>query len=211
MADIDWGLGAVFGITIFFLAWYYAAFLYSRRLAGRIATELKDAMLALGGTSSIRWFGTGAFRITTEDAQPPFQQISLTATLRPREMPINWAIGTAQGRQDAALAEASLRKEPKVAFELVDPATRLGRRRKRARSDWSPVTVGGRPMLLVSDDDDRVLRILETLDPGTLAAVLALHVTAGSEPGIAASVSVQPGKAARGLAAIRDLGERLSG
>ncbi len=211
MADVDWGLAAVFGVAVFFLIWYYAAFVYSRRLAGRIAKELKDAMLVLGGTSSIRWFGTTAFRITTEDAHPPFRQISLTATLRPREMPINWAVGTAQGRRDAALAEASLRKEPKVAFELVDPATRLGRRRNRARSDWSPVTVGGRPMLLASDDEGRVLRILETLDPGTLAAVLALHVTAGSGPGIAASISVQPGEAARGLAAIRDLGERLSG
>ena len=211
MADVDWGLAAVFSVAVFFSVWYYAAFVYSRRLAGRIAKELKDAMLALGGRSSIRWFGTGAFRITTEDAKPPFRQISLTATLRPREMPINWAIGTAQGRQDAALVEASLKKEPKVAFELVDPATRLGRRRKRARSDWSPLMVGGRRLLLASDDDDRVLRILETLDPGTLAAVLALHVTAGSEPGIAASLSVQPGEAARGLAAIRSLGERLAG
>lgn len=211
MADVDWGLAAVFGVAVFFLVWYYAAFLYSRRLAGRIAKELKDAMLALGGTSRIQWFGTTAFRIMTEDAHPPFRQVSLTATLRPREMPINWAIGTAQGRQDAALAEASLKTEPKVAFELVDPATRLGRRRKRARSDWSPLMVGGRRLLLASDDDDRVLRILETLDPDTLAAVLALHVTAGSEPGIAASLSVQPGEAARGLAAIRDLGERLTG
>ena len=211
MADVDWGLAAVFSVAVFFSVWYYAAFVYSRRLAGRIAKELKDAMLTLGGTFRIQWFGTTAFRIITEDAHPPFRQVSLTATLRPREMPINWAIGTAQGRQDAALVEASLKKEPKVAFELVDPATRLGRRRKRARSDWSPLMVGGRRLLLASDDDDRVLRILETLDPGTLAAVLALHVTAGSEPGIAASLSVQPGEAARGLAAIRSLGERLAG
>jgi len=168
-------------------------------------------MLALGGTSRIQWFGTSAFRIATEEANPPFRQVSLTVTLRPREMPINWAIGTAQGRRDAALVEGSLRKEPKVAFELVDPATRLGKRRSRGRSDWSPVSVGGRQMLLASDDDGRVLRILEALDVGTLTSVMALHVTAGSEPGIAASVSVQPGEAARGLMAIRTLGERLTG
>src|SRR5437667_265081 len=181
------------------------------RHRARIATELTTAMLALGAPSRSPWFGPTAFRITPEDAHPPSRQVSPTATLRPREMPITWAIGTAQGRQDAALAEASLKTEPKVAFELVDPATRLGRRRKRARSDWSPLMVGGRRLLLASDDDARVLRILETLDPDTLAAVLALHVTAGSEPGIAASLSVQPGEAARGLAAIRDLGERLTG
>jgi hypothetical protein len=210
VAEVDWSLAAVFGVAVLFLVWYYAGFLYSRRLAGRIAKELKDAMLALGGTSSIRWFGTTAFRITTEDANPPFRQISLTVTLRPREMPINWAIGTAQGRRDAALVEASLRKEPKVSFELVDSATRLGKRRSRARSGWSPVTVGGRPMLLASDDDGRVLRIVEALDLGTVPPIMALHVTAGSEPGIAASVSVQPGEAARSLVAIRTLGERLT-
>jgi len=40
---------------------------------------------------------------------------------------------------------------------------------------------------------------------------MALHVTAGSEPGIAASISVEPGHAARGLATIRTLAERLVG
>jgi len=211
VAEVDLSLAAVLVVAALFLVWYYAAFIYTRRLAGRIATELKDAILAIGGTARIRWFGTTAFRITTEDARPPFRQVSLTVTLRPREMPINWAIGTAQGRRDAALVEASLRTEPKVAFELVDPATRLGKQRSRARSDWSPVTMAGRPMLLGSDDDGRVLRILEALDPKTSAPVMALHVTAGSEPGIAASVSVQPGEAARSLVAIRTLAERLTG
>jgi hypothetical protein len=211
VADVDWSLASVLGVAVFFLAWYYAAFVYSRRLAGRIATELKDAMLALGGAAQIQWFGTTAFRITTQEANPPFRQISLTVTLRPREMPINWAIGTAQGRRDAALVEGSLRKEPKVAFELVDAATRLGKRRSRARSGWSPVTIAGRPLLLASDDDGRVLRILETLDPAALVPILALHVTGGTEPGIAASVSVQPGHAALGLATVRSLGEQLTG
>ena len=211
MAEVDLSLAAVLVVAALFLVWYYAAFLYTRRLAGRIATELKDALLAIGGTARLRWFGTTAFRMTTEDARPPFRQVSLTVTLRPREMPINWAIGTAQGRRDAALVEASLWKGPKVSFELVDSATRLGKRRSRARSDWSPVTVSGRPMLLASDDDGRVLRIVEALDPGTLAPVMALHVTAGSDPGIAASVSVQPGEAARSLVAIRTLAERLTG
>src|SRR5256885_13278205 len=211
MAGLDPGPIAVVSVAVFFLVWYYAAFVYSRRVAARVAREFKDAVLALGGASKIRWFGTTAFRMTTEAASPPFKEASVTVTLRPREMPINWAIATAQGRRDAALVEASLRSEPKVAFELVDPATRLGKQRSRARSDWSPVTVAGRPMLLGSDDDGRVLRILEALDPKTSAPVMALHVTAGSEPGIAASVSVQPGEAARSLVAIRTLAERLTG
>ncbi|HWM53176.1 MAG TPA: hypothetical protein VNP71_08465 [Thermoplasmata archaeon] len=211
MADLDPGLTAVLVVAAFFLVWYYGAFVYTRRLARRIGTELKRAVVGLGGTSKIQWFGTTAFRMKTEGANPPFQEFSLTVTLRPREMPINWAIGTAQGRRDAALVEASLRKDPRIEFELVNPQTRIGRRRSRSKAGWSNVSLGGSELLLSSDDERSARRILESIDPGTLGPIAALHVTAGKQPGIAASVSVAPGAAARGIAAIRALAERLAG
>jgi hypothetical protein len=202
---------AVFVVAIVFLVWYYAAFVYSRRLAARVARELKGAVLGLGGTSQVRWFGTAAFRMSTEGANPPFKEFAVTVTLRPREMPINWAIGTARGRRDSALIEASLRTQPKVAFELVDPATRIGRRRRRARSDWSPVSIGGRDLLLAGEDVARVVRLLEGFEAEALETLLAIHVSAGGTPGIAASMSVKSGDAARGLAAIRAFANRLVG
>ena len=210
MADLDPGLITVLVIAAFFLVWYYGAFVYTRRLARRIGTELKRAVVGLGGTSKIQWFGTTAFRMKTEGADPPFQEFSLTVTLRPREMPINWAIGTAQGRRDAALVEASLRKDPRIEFELVDPQTRIGRRRSRSKAGWSNVSLGGSELLLSSDDERSARRILESIDPGTLDPIAALHVTSGKQPGIAASVSVAPGAASRGIAAIRALAERLA-
>jgi hypothetical protein len=209
MADLDSGLIAVFTIAAFFLIWYYGAFVYTRRLAARVARELKDAVLGLGGTSKIRWFGTGAFRMTTEGATAPFREFSVTVTLRPREMPINWAIAKAQRRQDAALVEASLRKDPKVTFELVDPTTRIGQRRKRAQSVWSPIGIAGRNWLLAADDEERVRRLLESLGPEALLTIMALHVSAGSTPGVAASISVKPTDAAQGLTTIRTLADRL--
>ena len=210
MADLDPGLTAVLVVAAFFLVWYYGAFVYTRRLARRIGTELKRAVVVLGGTSKIQWFGPGAFRMKTEGANPPFQEFSLTVTLRPREMPINWAIGTAQDRRDAALIEASLRKDPRIEFELVDPKTRIGRRRSRSKADWSKVSLGGGELLLSSDDERGARRILESIDPSTLDPIAALHVTAGKQPGIAASVSVAPGAAARGIEAIRALAGRLT-
>ncbi len=211
MVDLDPGLVAVIVVAAFFLVWYYGAFVYTRRLARRIGTELKRAVVGLGGSSKIQWFGTTAFRMRTEGASPPFQEFSITVTLRPREMPINWAIGTAQGRRDAALVEASLRKDPRIEFELVDPQTRIGRRRSRSKAGWSNVSIGGRDFLLSSDDERSARRVLESVDPGTLDPIAALHVTAGQQPGIAASVSVAPGAASRGIAAIRALAERLAG
>jgi len=211
VADLDPGVIAVIIVAAFFLAWYYGAFVYSRRLARRIGTELKQAVVGLGGTSKIQWFGTTAFRMTTEGANAPFQEFSVTVTLRPREMPINWAIATAQGRRDAALVEASLRKDPRIGFELVDPHTRIGQRRSRSKAGWSNVSFGGRELLLSSDDEHSARRMLENIDADTLAPIAALHVTAGKQPGIAASVSVAPGAASRGIAAIRALAERLAG
>jgi hypothetical protein len=209
VADLDPGLIAVLFVAGFFLVWYYGAFVYSRRLARRVGTELKAAVIGLGGTSKIQWFGTTAFRMTTEGANPPFQEFSVTVTLRPREMPINWAIGTAQGRRDAALVEASLRKAPRIGFELVDPQTRIGRRRSVSKAGWSHVSLGGRELLLSSDEERAARRILEPIDPESLIPIAALHVTSGKQPGIAASVSVAPGQAARGINAVRTLAEQL--
>jgi len=93
----------------------------------------------------------------------------------------------------------------------VNPQTRIGRRRSRSKAGWSNVSLGGSELLLSSDDERSARRILESIDPGTLGPIAALHVTAGKQPGIAASVSVAPGAAARGIAAIRALAERLAG
>jgi len=211
VADLDpLQYAAVVVVAAFFLLWYYGAYVYSRRLARRIGTEIKRAVVDLGGTSKIQWFGTTAFRMTTEGANPPFREFSVTVTLRPREMPINWAIGTTQGRRDAALVEAALRKDPRIEFELVDPHTRIGQRRSRSKAGWSNVSLGGRELLLSSDDEHRARRTLESVDSESLVPIAALHVTAGNQPGIAASVSVATGAASGGIAAIRALAERLA-
>src|SRR2546426_9686698 len=102
MAGLDPGPIAVISVAVFFLVWYYAAFVYSRRVAARVARGVKDAVLALGGTSKIRWFGTTAFRMTTEAGGPPLKETSRTGALRPPGMPIHLGAGTGQGRPDAA-------------------------------------------------------------------------------------------------------------
>jgi hypothetical protein len=211
VADLEPGTIAVLVVAIFFLVWYYAAMVYSRRLAARVAREIKGPVLGLGGTTQIRWIGTTAFRMSIEDASPPFKEFSVTVTLRPREMPINWAIGRAQGRRDAALVEAALRKDPKVEFELADPRTRIGQRRRLARSDWSTIGLGGRDLLLAADDQSRVLALLEAVGSANLRTIMALHVTMGRTPGIAASLSVAAGDAVQAITTIRSLADRLSG
>ncbi len=210
MAAIDPGLLAVLIIAGVFIAWYFAGALWNRRLARQLANEIRDSLVAFGGTSQVRTFGTTAFRMTTEGANPPFREISVVVTLQPREMPINWGLARAQGRLDVAVLEASLRQTPRIGFELVDPTSRIGKRRARVKSAWTITTVGGREFLLSSKNDAGVQDLLKGLDENTLGGLSALHVTAGSEPGIAASLSLEAGKVSPVLAGLRALAQTMT-
>ena len=205
MATLDPGLLAVLVIAGFFIVWYFAGGGMNRRLARRLANELRDSLLALGGTSRVQPFGSTAFRMTTEGANPPFRDLSVVVTLEPREMPINWALAHAQGRRDIAVLEASLRQTPRIGFELVDPATRIGKRRARAKTSWSSMSLAGRDFLLSSKNERAAGELLRGVDTDVLGGIAALHVTAGSEPVLAASLALEEGKVSSLLSGLRDL------
>ena len=210
MVDLDPGLIAVIAVAAVFIVWYVVGSIWNRRLARRIANEMRDSLLTLGGTSRVQTFGMTAFRMMTEGANPPFRDVSVVVTLRPREMPINWALAYAQGRRDAAIVEASLRRTPRVGFEIVDPKTRVGRRRARAKSSWSTTDLAGREYLLSAKNTKEAESVLGQVSGETLRAISALHVTAGSEPGIAASVSLEAGKVAPVMQGLRHLVETMT-
>lgn len=209
MAAIDPGLFAVLVIAGFFIVWYFVGSNRNRRTARRLANEIRDSLLAWGGTSKVQVFGTTAFRMTTEGANPPFREVSIIVTLQPREMPINWALAHVQGRRDAAVLEASLRQSPRLGFELVDPASRVGRRRAQAKSRWSTAHLAGRDYLLSSKNERAAEDLLRGPGKEVVPSLAALHVTAGAEPGIAASLSLEPGRVAPVLQGLRGLAEAM--
>lgn len=210
MAALDPGLLAVLVIAGFFLVWYFAGGGLNRRLARRLANEIRDSLIAWGGTSRVQPFGSTAFRMTTEGANPPFRDLSVVVTLEPREMPINWALAHAQGRRDVAVLEASLRQTPRIGFELVDPATRIGKRRARAKSSWSTVNLAGREFLLSSKNERAAGEVLRRLGTEVVGGIAALHVTAGSEPGIAASLALEEGKVSPLLSGLREFAQTVT-
>ncbi len=208
---LDPGLLAVLVIAGVFFVWYAVGAASNRRLARQLANEMRDCLLTWGGTSRVQAFGTTAFRMTTEEANPPFRDVSLVVTLEPREMPINWALAKAQGRRDVAVVDASLRQMPRVGFELVDPLSRVGRRRARAKSGWSSVNLGGKEYLLSAKNEAAVDELFRTSGDGLLGRVSALQVTAGSDAGITASVTLARGQVASVLTGLRALAAALTG
>ncbi len=210
MASIDPGILAVLVIAGVFIVWYFAGSRSNRRIARRLANEIRDSLVTWGGTSRVQTYGTTAFRMTTEGANPPFKDLSIVVTLKPREMPVNWALALAQGRRDLAVLEASLRQTPRVGFELIDPTSRIGKRRARTKSSWSTANLAGRDFLLSSKNQHAVQDLLQKMDRDTLQGISALHVTAGSEPGIAASLALEPGTATTVLSGLRDLAQTMT-
>ncbi len=210
MVAFDPGLTAVLAVAVLFIVWYFVGSFLNRRIARRIANEMRDSLLSLGGTSRVQPFGSTAFRMTTEGAKAPFRDLSVVVTLQPREMPINWALARAQGRRDVAVFEASLRSTPRVGFELVDPRSRVGKRRARAKSSWSPAELAGRNYLLSAKNEKEAETLLDGIDSEALRAISALHVTAGSEPGIAASLFLEEGKVGSVIRGLRSLVESMT-
>ncbi len=210
MAAIDPGLLAVLLVAGVFIVWYFAGAIWNRRLARRLANEFRDCLVDLGGTSKVQTYGTTAFRMTTEGANPPFRDLSVVVTLQPREMPLNWAMAHAQGRRDVAVLEASLRQSPRMGFEIIDPASRIGKRRARAKSTWTPASLSGREYLLSSKNDQAVEDLLRGLGDVAIGSISALHVTAGTEAGLAASLAVEEGKVSPVIAGLRKLVANLT-
>ncbi len=210
MATLDPGLLAVLVVAGVFIVWYFAGSVFNKRLARRIANEMRDSLIPLGGTAKVQTYGTTAFRMTTQNAQPPYRDVSVVVTLQPREMPINWALAHAQGRRDVAVVELSLRRTPRVGFEVINPRSRVGRRRARAKTSWSPTALAGGEYLLSAKNEKEVETVLGGLEDGTLQAISALQVSAGSEPGVAASVAVQAGQVGRVMQGLRHLVETLT-
>ncbi len=210
VAALDPGLLAVLIIAGFFLVWYFAGGGLNRRLARRLANEIRDSLLAWGGTSRVQPFGSTAFRMTTEGANPPFRDLSVVVTLEPREMPINWALAHVQGRRDVAVLEASLRQTPRIGFEIVDPTTRIGKRRARAKSAWSTVQLDGRDFLLSAKNERAAGELLRSLGTDVLSGIAALHVTAGSEPGLAVSLALEEGSVSSVLSGLRKFAQTMT-
>lgn len=210
MADTDPGLVAVLAVSMFFVAWYFVGSALNRRLARRLSNELRDSVLKLGGQSRVQWLGSTAFRMTTTGADRPFRDVSLIVTLRPREMPLNWAAGIASGRRDAAVFEATLRGRPTTDLELVDPSSPVGRRRAASATAFRPWSFRGRNYLLASDDPDAARALLERLPPD-VGEFAALSVSTGEHEGLAASVSLVPGRVGKTVEAMRSLAAAATG
>jgi hypothetical protein len=126
MIPLRWPTGTDLAIALaaFLLGWYVVGGLLNRRRYILLARQVRDSIQAFGGTASIRQIGRNAFRIEVEKLSAPFEKLSLSALLEPRETFFLWLVGRLGGRRDWLLVRATLRGSVGSQFEVYRPRMR---------------------------------------------------------------------------------------
>lgn len=118
------GTDLAIALAAFLLLWYVVGGFMNRRRAGMIVRQVRDSIESLGGTATIRWIGRNAFRIEVEKLTAPFEKLSISGLLEPRETFFLWLVWRLGGRQDWLMIRATLNGAVGPAFEVYHPRRR---------------------------------------------------------------------------------------
>ncbi len=175
MIPLRWPTGTDLAIALaaFLLGWYVLGGLLNRRRYILLARQVRDSIQAFGGTASIRQIGRNAFRIEVEKLSDPFEKLSISALLEPRETFFLWLVGRVGGRRDWLLIRATLRGSVGPQFEVYRPRVRGSSdvSRELRSLGWEGKPMVGRPGMLCAAPGaagrglaDRVMSELGRLD-----------------------------------------------
>lgn len=151
------GTNIALALAAFLLLWYAVGGFINRRRAGMIVRQVRDSIQSLGGTATIRWIGRNAFRIEVEKLATPFEKLSISGLLEPRETFFLWLVWRLGGRQDWLMIRATLSGSVGPAFEVYHP-------RRRGAADvirairalgWRAEALPGHAELLCASADAR--------------------------------------------------------
>jgi hypothetical protein len=155
------GTSSAIALAALLLLWYVVGGFINRRRAGMIVRQVRDSIESLGGTATIRWIGRNAFRIEVEKLAAPFEKLSISGLLEPRETFFLWLVWRLAGRQDWLMIRAALNGIVGPAFEVYHPRRRGAADIRRAISalGWRAEALPGHAELLCAAADARGKRL----------------------------------------------------
>jgi len=198
-------------LAVAIVAWFAAGTIWNVRKGSALMRWMHDGLPVLGERTTVRWLGSTAAEMTMREAKAPFGAVTVVIFLEARDLPWMWALGRARGRRDTLIVRGTLRREPRLEFEALDPTTWSGREAlPRVPSGWpihQPAATGG--LVVHGPDAAAIERSNALLAFAGGAGVVRLSVR-GTEPHFQIHVVLPDGRrgAREFFETIRTLGER---
>jgi hypothetical protein len=147
---MNWLVGAV---AIVLVAWFAAGTIWNVRRGSALMRWMQDGFPRLGARTTVRWLGSSVVEMQIAEAQQPFASAMLVIFLEPRDLPW-WPLSRLRGRRDTLIIRGTLRTNPLVEFEALDPASWSGREAlPRIPREWP----GRKDLLHVRGEDGAAL------------------------------------------------------
>jgi len=188
----------VIGLSVLVLVWYFLGQQALRRRGLAVLQWVRAGVSILGESPKLRWLGSAAFQLTIEHPAPPFQTLSVTVVLEPREIFFLWLINRFRKRRDLMVVRGDLTTRPRVRFELFREEGRSGQEAKAiANSERWPITTFDTSGLQLATSSPLSQNVLHTAMPqvaGHLAAISRLSIQDAS-PHLLFNYTLRPGQA----------------
>ena len=101
------------------LLWYVGFTQYNRRKGIKALNWVETACVGEGWVVDSRWLGTSKVKAQLRFTRQPIEDASVTVRLRPRPLPIHWALSVWRGQKETLTFEADLDHIPAFNLEVI--------------------------------------------------------------------------------------------
>jgi hypothetical protein len=128
-------------VVVIVVGWFAAGTHLNVRKGHDALRWLQDGLPLVGEKTTVRWLGSSAVELKVPEAKPPFQTAEVMVILEPRDIPLIWWFSRLRGRRDLLIFRATLDRQPRTEFEVLDPTSWLGRaaQARAQRDEWTKV------------------------------------------------------------------------
>ena len=109
-------------VVLFVVGWFAAGTHYNVRKGDSVMRWLQDGLPVIGEKTNLRWLGSSVLVLKIQQAKLPFSQAEVLIVLEPRDVAPLWAIAHLRGRRDLFIFRGTLRGQPRVEVEALNPA-----------------------------------------------------------------------------------------
>ena len=101
------------------LLWYVGFTQYNRRKGTKVLYWVEAACVGEGRVVDSRWLGASKVKAKLHFTRQPIEDASVTVRLRPRPLPVHWALSLWRGQKETLTFEADLDHMPAFNLEVM--------------------------------------------------------------------------------------------